>query len=192
MWLLALAGIPLVVLGLDVLYRRRITNFLSGLVFASSDPQLLEPRDTIWAIVLLLIGLILSGFGLKELLAPKPVVTADKEGLRLRLSGPFRAPTTIPWEAIDDIGAEIVDDDGDLISVMWVRLLDQSPIPADPWGARWIDASTLAVLASDWELPANEVAEKVADVAVEVSRVFAPPPPEPSTRVESTWPFDVR
>jgi hypothetical protein len=190
MWLLALAGIPLVVLGLDVLYRRRLTNFLSGLIFSPSDPQLFEPRDVIWAIVLLAIGLTLSGFGLKELLAPRPVVRADLSGLALPLGGPFRAPVTIPWSAIDDIGAETLEDDGDLIPVMWLRMVDRSVIPPDPWAARWIDRSTLAILASDWELPAAEVAQRVADVAVASARPPVPPAPPPA-RTESTWPRDV-
>lgn len=195
MWLVAMAGIPLVVLGLDVLYRRRITNFLSGLIFGTTDPQVFEPRDVIWAIALLIIGLTLSGFGLKELLAPRAVVTADAAGLSLRLAGPFRPPVVIPWGSIDDIGAEVLEDDGDLVPVMWVRLLDRASVPADPWGARWIDPQTLAVLAADWEMPANQVAEKVSDVAVEVSRAAAVPPatPPPSPyHEESTWPRDVR
>jgi hypothetical protein len=195
MWLVAMAGIPLVVLGLDVLYRRRITNFLSGLVFGSTDPQVFEPRDVIWAIALLIIGLTLSGFGLKELLAPRAVVTADADGLSLRLAGPFRPPVVIPWASIDDIGAEVLEDDGDLVPVMWVRLLDRAQVPSDPWGARWIDPQTVAVLASDWETAAHQVAEKVSDVAVEVSRAAAGPPPSspPSPfQEESTWPRDVR
>jgi hypothetical protein len=190
MWLLALAGIPLVVLGLDVLYRRRLTNFLSGLIFSPSDPQLFEPRDVIWAIVLLAIGLTLSGLGLKELLAPRPVVRADSSGLGLPLAGPFRPPVTIPWLAIDDIGAETLEDDGDLVPVMWLRLLDRSAIPPDPWAARWIDRSTLAILASDWELPAAEVAQRVADVAVASARPPTTPAPPPAS-TESTWPRDV-
>jgi hypothetical protein len=190
MWLLALAGIPLVVLGLDVLYRRRITGFFSSLVFNPNEPQLFEPRDVIWAAVILLIGIILSGFGLKELLSPKPVLTAGPSGLGLRLAGPFRAPVTLPWEVVDDIGAEVVDDDGDLVPVLWVRLADRELIPADPWGARWIDESTLAVLASDWELPAPVVAERVTEVAMAVSREQVVPPPSPP-RVESSWPYDV-
>lgn len=188
MWLLAIAGIPLVVVGLDVLYRRRISNFFSGLIFAADAPQVFEPRDVIWAIAILLIGLALAGFGLKELLSPRAVVRAGQEGLALRLGGPFKPPVVIPWDVIDDVGAEMVDDDGDIVPVMWVRLADVTVIPADPWGARWIDPTTLAVLASDWEMPANLVAEKVADVAVEVTRA-ASSTPEP--RIQSTWPHDV-
>ncbi len=193
MWLLAMSGIPLVVLGLDVLYRRRITNYLSGLIFGSSDPQVFEPRDVIWAIALLIIGLTLSGFGLKELLAPRHVVEADASGLALRLAGPFRPPVVVPWEAVEDIGAEVLEDDGDLVPVMWIRFVDRSVAPSLPWGARWIDGTTLAVLAADWEMPPHQVAEKVADVAVAVTRASAsiPPPPPPEPNPPPSWPHDV-
>lgn len=191
MWLVALSGIPLMVLGLDVLYRRRITGFFSELVFAPTNPQLVEPRDVIWAAFLLVLGVILSVFGLKELLVPRAVVRANTAGLHLRIAGPFRAPVTIPWDALDDIGAEQLEDDGDLVSVMWLRFRDLSMVPTDPWGARWIDGETLALLAADWEVPAREVAEKVADIAVASSarpRHQMEPPPKPV----STWPWDIR
>jgi len=191
MWLLALSGIPLMVIGLDILYRRRIIAFFTEAVFASNDPQLVEPRDVIWAIFLLVLGAVLSGFGLKELLAPRAVVKADAGGLQLRIAGPLRGPVVIPWTALEDVGAEELEDDGDLVSVMWLKFTDPSVAPADPWGARWIDDKTLAILATDWELPANKVAEKVADIAV-LSVQPAPtrrsPPPPPA----STWPWDIR
>ena len=191
MWLLALSGIPLMVIGLDILYRRRIIAFFTRAIFAASDPQLIEPRDLIWALFLLALGATLSGFGLKELLAPRAIVRADATGLRLRIAGPLRGPVVIPWGALDDIGAETLEDDGDLVSVMWLKFADVSVAPKDPWGARWIDDTTLAVLASDWEMPANVVAEKVADIAVlsakeRPARHVAPPP------TASTWPWDIR
>jgi hypothetical protein len=192
MWLLALSGIPLMVIGLDILYRRRIIGFFTRAIFAATDPQLIEPRDVIWGVFLLVLGATLSGFGLKELLAPRAMVKADATGLRLRIAGPLKGPVVIPWEALDDIGAEELEDDGDLVSVMWLKFTDPSVAPTDPWGARWIDDKTLAVLANDWELPAKEVAEKVADIAV-LSQKPAPArhaaPPSPPT---STWPWDIR
>jgi hypothetical protein len=169
MWLLGLSGIPFVVLGADVLTRRRITGALSAAIFSASDPQLLEPRDVIWAVVLVVIGLGLSGFGLKELVSPRKVAAADAEGLRLYLSGPFRSATLIPWDGIEDIGAEMLEDDGDLVAVMWLRLNDPELIPPNPWGARWVEGN-LAILASDWDKPAAEVAEAIAEVAITTAR----------------------
>jgi hypothetical protein len=193
MWLVALSGIPLMVIGLDVLYRRRIINFFSELVFAQDSPQLVEPRDVVWAAFLLVLGVILSVFGLKELLAPRAMVKADADGLHLRIAGPFRGPVVIPWDALDDIGAEQLEDDGDLVPVMWLRFRDLSLVPTDPWGGRWIDGQTLALLASDWEVPAREVAEKVADIAVASATRTRPRHQEdPPPKAVPTWPFDIR
>lgn len=194
MWLLALAGVPMIVLGVDVLFRRRLINAISSAVFNPNDPQLLEPRDVIWAVVLLVLGLILTGFGLKELVAPRPVVKADRFGLQLQLGHPFSRPVMLPWDEIDDVGAEDLDDDGDVIPAMWVRTDRPARLPRNPWGARWIDSNTLAMLASDWESHPRKVAELVADVAVNTARQ-APPPsqapgyvepglPEPAMRTE--------
>jgi hypothetical protein len=193
MWLVALSGIPLMVIGLDVLYRRRIINFFSELVFAQDSPQLVEPRDVVWAAFLLVLGVILSVFGLKELLAPRAMVKADADGLHLRIAGPFRGPVVIPWDALDDIGVEQLEDDGDLVPVMWLRFRDLSLVPTDPWGGRWIDGQTLALLASDWEVPAREVAEKVADIAVASATRTRPRHQEdPPPKAVPTWPFDIR
>lgn len=170
MWLIALAGVPMIVIGVDILLRRRIFGVFSSLVF-TGDPPLVEPRDVIWAVVLLILGLIFIGFGLRELLVPRPVVVADATGLHLHLGHPLARLVTIPWSEIDDIGAEDLDDDGSVIPVMWVRVLNPDQLPANPWGARWIEPDTLAVMAADWERTPRFVAEAGAEIAVDAARV---------------------
>jgi hypothetical protein len=177
MWLLAIAGVPLVVIALDVLYRRRFIRFLSDLIFSPSDPQLLEPRDVIWAVVMLAIGVGFSGFGLKELVAPKAVVEGDASGLRVRLRGPFREPDLLAWDDVDDLVADSLEDEGERIPVMAIKVLRRDHLPDDPFGARWLDDHTLAVLASDWERSPEEVVARLEEVALAASR--AVPPSEP-------------
>ncbi|HSO49037.1 MAG TPA: hypothetical protein VLS86_00705 [Acidimicrobiia bacterium] len=170
MWLIALAGVPMVVIGVDVLLRRRIFGVFSSLVF-TGDPPPVEPRDVIWAVVLLILGLIFIGFGLRELLVPSPVLVADAFGLHLHLGHPLSRLVTIPWSEVDDIGAEDLDDDGSVIPVMWVRGLNPEQLPANPWGARWIEPDTLAVMAADWERTPRFVAETAAEIAVSAAQV---------------------
>ena len=170
MWLIALAGVPMVVIGVDVLLRRRIFGIVSSLVF-TGDPQLIEPRDVIWGVVLLILGIIFIGFGLRELLIPAPVVVADAEGLHLHLGHPLSRLVTIPWSDVDDIGAEELDDDGSVIPVMWVRVSNSENLPSNPWGARWIEPDTLAVMAADWEKTPRFVAEAAAEIAVNAPQV---------------------
>jgi hypothetical protein len=166
MWLMALAGVPFVVLAVDVLTRRRLTNALREVLFRPEDTQIFEPRDVIWAWVMLVCAGILVVFGLKELMFPTTVVEATEVGLRVRLSGPLRAATTFPWGAIDDIGSGSVSDEGDRLPVFWIRLFDPGIVPDQPWGARWIDEHTVALLASDWDRSAVRAAEEVTLLAL--------------------------
>lgn len=175
MWLVALAGVPLVVLATDVLTRRRLTDALRELLFRPEDTQIFEPRDVIWAWVMLIVGVLLVGFGLKELMFPTTVVAADGDGLRLKLSGPFRPATVVSWDAVEDIGSGSVADEGDRLPVLWVRLSDPDSVPADPWGARWIDDRTVALLASDWDRSAVRAARELTQAALAAA---APPTEE--------------
>ena len=170
MWLIALAGVPMIVIGIDVLLRRRIFGVFSSLVF-TGDPPPVEPRDVIWAVVLLILGLIFIGFGLSELLIPRPVLVADASGLHLHLGHPLSRLVTIPWSEVDDIGAEDLDDDGSVIPVMWVRVSNPEQLPSNPWGARWIEPDTLALMAADWERNPRFVAEAAAEIAVNAPQV---------------------
>ena len=165
MWLLALGGVPMVVIGIDLLMRRRIFGAFSSIIFLG-DPQLVEPRDVIWAVVLLILGIIFIAFGLRELVVPIPVLVADAGGLHLHLGHPFSRSVTIPWREVDDIGAEDLDDDGSVIPVFWVKVSNPENLPANPWGARWIEPDTLAVMAADWEQTPRMVALAATEIAV--------------------------
>jgi hypothetical protein len=190
MWLVALAGVPMIVLGVDVLFRRRLVSAISSIVFNPDDPQLFEARDVIWAVVLLVLGILLTVFGLKDLIYPHPVVKADREGLHLHLGHLFEGSLVIPWDEVDDVGAEELNDDGDVIPVMWVRVNNSLRMPPHPWGARWLDANTLAILASDWEKDPRWVAEMVTEVAVNTARQALPPSPNPSIQAEPDWQWE--
>lgn len=166
-WAVAMLSIPALVIAVDVLTRRRLTDLFRELLFRPDDTQLFEPRDVIWASLLAAVGLAFAIWGLRELLFPTPVFVAEPDGIRLRLGGPFsRALTEIPWDQVDDLGASTVDDDGDSIPVLWIRLLDRRDLPDNPWGARWADDRTLAITASDWDRPPPEVAPAAVDVAL--------------------------
>ena len=173
MWLLAMAGIPLLVISLDVLTNRRITDWLRELIFRPNDTQIYEPRDVIWAWAMLVFAVFLVFWGLKELFVPTKVVECRMEGLALRIKPPFTGPTVIPWSQIVDVSATVLDDEGDRVSLFTVLLLGRSGIPEHPWGARWIGERELGVLADDWATDPAQVAEEVADFAVAAAREVA-------------------
>lgn len=181
MWLMAMGGIPLLVISLDVLTNRRITNWLRELIFRPEDTQIYEPRDVIWAWAMALFAGFIVLWGLKELFVPTKVVECTDKGLSLKINGPFRAPNVIPWELIDDVRGIEVEDDGDMVPMLSIRLVGTGTLPENPWGARWLGERELAVLAEDWAEPPQQVAGQIIDFAVEAARR------EAKARTSSIW-----
>lgn len=170
MWLLAMAGIPLLVISLDVLTNRRITNWLRELIFTPEKTQIYEPRDVIWAWVMALFAGFLVLWGLKELFAPTRIIASDDRGLHLKLSGPGRRPVLVPWSEILGIRAIHLDDgDSSRVEVLVLELADSGLVDNNPWGARWIARGELAILAEDWSEDAEAVAQRLSDEALAVA-----------------------
>ncbi len=174
MWGVSLLGVPMVVVGLDLLTQRRLTTILRDLVFRPEDTQLPEPRETVWAIALVVVGIAVVAWGLKELLAPTKMVVADVAGLSLKVTGPFSRPFTLAWDQIEDIGSATVDDDGDHLPVVWIRTTEPGVLPADGWGARPMDDRTIAVMTADWEISHVATADGIS-AWVLAARAVAPP-----------------
>ncbi len=174
MWLLSLAGVPLLVLGVDVLRSRRIFTFFQNLIWPNGNPELLEPRDYIWAVALIVVGLALAIFGVTELINPRPVLATSPEGVWLRAGHPFSSLRLIPWTELVDVGAEQLDDEGDVVPVLLITVDDPSRLPHHPWGARWLEPNTLAVMTSDWEQGSQVAAAKITEAAMEASRTRDP------------------
>jgi len=170
MWLLAMGGIPLLVIAVDVLTNRRITNWLRELVFNPNDTQIFEPRDVIWAWAMFFFAAFLVAWGLKELFIPTKVIETRDEGLAVRLRGPFRAPDLIPWGNLVDIGPGEIADEGDILLLLEIKLLTRGDLPEHPWGARWIETRVLGLLAEDWSLPPGQVADQLTNYAIDAAR----------------------
>jgi hypothetical protein len=175
MWLLAMGGIPLLVIAVDVLTSRRITNWLRELIFRPEDTQIYEPRDVIWAWALLLFSVLLVVWGLKELFMPTKVIEARDEGLAVRLRGPFRPPDLIPWGNIVDIEPGEIVDEGDVLVLLQIELFSRGELPDHPWGARWVETRTLGLLAQDWSIAPTRAAEELGQYAVEAAQREARP-----------------
>jgi hypothetical protein len=170
MWLLAMAGIPLLVISLDVLTNRRITNWLRELIFTPERTQIYEPRDVIWAWIMGLFGGFLVLWGLKELFAPTKIIESEERGIHLKLGGPGRRAVLIPWAEVAGIrAAEIDDGDASRVEVLVLELANPTRVGNNPWGARWIASGQLAILAEDWSGDAEAVAQRLTDHALTVA-----------------------
>ncbi|REK21114.1 MAG: hypothetical protein DWQ40_04620 [Actinobacteria bacterium] len=181
MWWMALGAIPLLVIGLDVLTNRRITNWLREIVFRPEDTQIYEPRDVIWAWGLTLFAGLIILWALKELFIPAAVVETRPEGLALKLRGPFRPVDLVPWENIKDVEGGEIDDEEDALPLLAVEVNNRDGLPDHPWGARWLDARVLGVLAQDWPTGPDEVARQIGEYAVAAAEEIR------KKRVSSVW-----
>ena len=181
MWWMALGAIPLLVIGLDVLTNRRITNWLREIVFRPEDTQIYEPRDVIWAWGLTLFAGLIILWALKELFIPAAVVETRPEGLALKLRGPFRPVDLVPWENIKDVEGGEIDDEEDALPLLAVEVNNRDGLPDHPWGARWLDARVLGVLAQDWPMGPDEVARQIGEYAVAAAEEIR------KKRVSSVW-----
>lgn len=170
MWLMAMGGIPLLVIALDVLTQRRITRWLTELIFRPDDIQIFEPRDVMFAWAMLAAAGIMIVWGLKELFVPSKVIEGTSDGLSVRLSGPLRPPTFISWDNIRDVGGAEIDDDGEVMPLLVLTVFDRDGMPDNPWGARWVDELELGLLAQDLGEDPQELAESIAVFAVDAVR----------------------
>lgn len=166
MWLMAMGGIPLLVISLDVLTERRITRWLTDMMFRPEDVQIYEPRDVIFAWVMFLFGALLVTWGLKELFVPTKVIECREEGLAIRVNGPFRPAAVIPWDNIRDVGGADSDDEGDLIPLLVVTVFSREGLAENPWGARWVSERELGIMAQDFDEDPQVTAERIAEYAV--------------------------
>lgn len=168
-WLISLAAIPAVVVGVDILWRQRIVGWVTDLVF-ESDPQTLDTRDIIWAWALVIVGAAVVVWGLKELFFPAPVLRTDEEGVHIRMRGPLRAPITLPWLSLQDVDAGTLEDDEEEMEVLIVEVKEPGLLPANPWGGRRFDDRTVALFTAEWDTRTDRVAVTIADQAVAVAR----------------------
>lgn len=166
MWLLAMAAIPLLVVSLDILTSRRITNWLREMIFTPDNTQIYEPRDVIWAWAMVLFAGFLVLWGLRELFNPTKVIESTGEGVWVSVGGPFRRPDLVPWDEITAIRAgQLEDEDDSKAQVLIIAVNDPARLPDNPWGARWIAPGQLAILAEDWGQEADVVAHRLGDHA---------------------------
>jgi len=170
MWAIAIGAIPLLIISLDVLTNRRITKWLTDIIFNPSDIQIYEPRDVIfaWAMFLFSAGVVL--WGLKELFLPTKILECRSDGIALKLRGPFRSPDLVLWDELVDVGTGSIADEGESLDALELKLLARGDLPEDPWGARWIDEKTLLILAQDWSKSPQKVVDQVTEFAVAIAK----------------------
>lgn len=166
MWGMAIGAIPLLVIGVDVLTNRRLTNWLREQLFRPDETQIYEPRDVIWAWAMVFFAGIVVLWALKELFAPTSMVEAQQNGLALKLRGPFRRTDLIPWDQIRGVRGSEIDDEGEILPLLAVEVVTRGNLPEHPWGARWLDERVIGILAQDWPQDPSDLADGISDYAI--------------------------
>lgn len=173
-WSLGLVGLVLILHGGGLLFGWSLTRTVLELIYPNRDLPGLETRDLGWAAMFLIVGALLVVWTSVRLVSRRPVVRGDRDGLGLAVRGPFRRPITIPWGEVAGVSATTVTDDYGDVPALLIRLADPSRIGPNPWGASWVEPSTLSVSAPDWEQDPHGVADRLREVAALGTRL----PPE--------------
>lgn len=180
-WSLGLVGAVLILHGGGLLFGWSPTRTVLDLIYPNQDAPGIETRDMGWAAMFLIVGALLVVWTSLRLVSRRPVLRGDLEGLRLAVKGPFRRAVTVPWSEVGSVAATTVRDDYGDTPALLIRLADPSRIGPNPWGARWIEPSTLSMNAPDWDRDPRSVADRLREVAATGAR---PPPgeagPDPS------------
>ena len=116
-------------------------------------------RDIVFGIGLFLGGAAALGWGVREAVARRPVLSADPDGLTLSL-GRRGSPVTFGWDAIVEARSSVRHDEGGTEPVLSLRFADPEQVPADLRGAV-AEPPWLHVYAGDWDVPAHQVAPRV-------------------------------
>ena len=180
-WSLGLVGAVLILHGGGLLFGWSPTRTVLELIYPNQDVDGLhvdipglETRDMGWAAMFLIVGGLLVVWALVRLVSRRPVLRGGRDGLGLAVRGPFRRAITMPWSEVGNVSATTVSDDYGDVPALLIRLEDPSRIGPNPWGARWIEPSTLSMSAPDWDRDPRSVADRLQDFVATGTRT----PPE--------------
>jgi hypothetical protein len=120
-------------------------------------------RDRLFAVVLITGGVMSIGWAMRDLVRPRLLMRGDQDGLALRVDGPGMPMRVFPWEEIAEVRSGLIDEDGEILPVLSLRLHDPSRVPTEPASAV-SDPPWLHVVTDDW-LPAAHIVVPVLERA---------------------------
>jgi hypothetical protein len=174
----ALLAVPMILLAVDMLVAYRFFPFpettTASSTITADDGSTTEVtwqvytdngkaqrrRDLAWGSALGLGGLGVMGWACVGLVAPRRLLTADSEGLTLRLEGRRLPPLRLAWEEVAEVRSGLRHDQAGEVPVLSLRLHSPEKVPLRPSGAL-ADPPWLHLFAGDWDRPAHEVAARV-------------------------------
>jgi len=125
------------------------------------DGRAQQRREIAWGVALLAGGVAAAGWGLKDLLFPRRVITLDGEFLALRAGHRVGLERRYAWNEILEVRSGVLEDESGTVPVLSLRFADDSLLPPHPWGAV-VDPPWLHLYADEWDQQAHEVAPRIS------------------------------
>lgn len=166
--LLGVAGLLLIVTAIDLLGGHWVSVPPETTLVDVDDPegasqltsrgQVTSRTQRIWGYSFVVLGGAATIGAIVSLASTRPLAVIDGDGISLRIAGPGRPLSDIPWQRVRSIRSGVEGVDDDTVPVL-VLELDRIPsdLPVDPWEARW-SGSTLTVFTGSWAPPAETIA----------------------------------
>ena len=156
---LGLIGVALILASVDVMFGHWLSTppeNNDGVLTTRGQAQ--QRGDIVWGAAMVGMGTLLVGGSVVELVRRRPVAEVGQNGLTLAI-GPHDAEVTIPWGEVTDVSSDVEVDpyDGSQRELLLVEVVDRTPFPDAPVGARW-SGNELRVDAHDWSRRVTEVA----------------------------------
>ena len=174
----ALFAIPMVILAMDMMVAHRwfpepdttevaaVKTLEDGSTVDTTVMQLTmdgkaqQRRETTWGVGLLLAGAAAATWGLKDLMFPRRVLTAEPDLLTLRVGSRVSMVLRYAWSDVVEVRSGVMEDEAGPSPVLSLRFIDDSLVPPDPWGGV-AEPPWLHLYASEWDRQAHEVAPMI-------------------------------
>jgi len=174
----ALFAIPMVILAMDMMVAHRwfpepdttevaaVKTLEDGSTVDTTVMQLTmdgkaqQRRETTWGVGLLLAGAAAATWGLKDLMFPRRVLTAEPDFLTLRVGSRVSMVLRYAWSDVVEVRSGVLEDEAGPSPVLSLRFIDDSLVPPDPWGGV-AEPPWLHLYAIEWDRQAHEVAPMI-------------------------------
>ncbi|MCB2224646.1 MAG: hypothetical protein KQH83_10815 [Actinobacteria bacterium] len=117
-------------------------------------------REVMWGVMLFAAGLAAAGWGLKDLLVPRRVLTLEPSHLTLRVGRRVSQEHRYSWSEVAEVRSGILEDETGRVPVLSLRFIDDSLLPPEPWGAV-VGPPWLHLYANEWDHQAHEIAPMI-------------------------------
>lgn len=122
----------------------------------TDEGQSQQRRDRLLAAMLFVGGVGAIGWAMRELVRPRALLTADRDGIAVRIDGSSEPLRRFPWSAVAEVRSGLADVDGDEVPVLSIRFHDPALVP--PWPASAVaDPPWLHLIGDDWSPPPHLV-----------------------------------